>query len=84
MTELSTETDKLAHTVAELRLTVAELKITLAGMVTRDIEDRADASRVETRLSLIEVWRGRIQGQLAMLAFGVGILGTVVVARIMG
>lgn len=74
--------EDLREAVADLRVAIAELKVTIAGISIRGIEDRGMAAKVEDRLNSLERWQSRIKGQVALIYFLIGILTTVLTARI--
>jgi hypothetical protein len=76
--------EHLDAAVGDLKLTVTELRVTLASMVIRDVEDRGASAKIDSRVSSLEVWRGRIQGQIALLALTVGGTLSLLIARILG
>lgn len=79
-----TQLDDLRNTLSQfnreisnLRVTLAEATTTLRESTARAIEDRLQAKLIDTRVGVLEGFKSRVQGQLAVLAFVVGVLGTV-------
>jgi colicin import membrane protein len=64
----------LTDAVRDLAIAAGELKVTVIDIRTRATEDRAASKDVIIRLSAIEQWKSRIQGQVILLT---GIFGTV-------
>lgn len=62
----------LSSAVGDLRVTVAELKVTVAAAADRDREDRVQSAGYEVRLSALERWRSRVNGQITLIAFVAG------------
>ena len=88
---MTAESDDLRAAVASLTLAtgalqvaVAELKTTLNWYVIRDREDRAAAANLDSRVSVLEKWKARIQGQIALAYFLIGITAAWVFARVAG
>ena len=88
---MTAESDDLRAAVASLTLAtgalqvaVAELKTTLNWYVLRDREDRTAAANLDSRVSVLEKWRARIQGQIALAYFLIGLVAAWVVARVTG
>jgi len=83
-TVMTENLSQLNHAVNDLKLAVTELRITFAGMTIRDVEDRGASTKLDGRISVVELWKSRIQGQIALLGIAVGALAAVVAARIAG
>lgn len=86
---MSTESEDLKVAVASLNLVigglqvaVAELKTTLSYYILRDREDRTAAANLDSRVSNLEKWKARIQGQIALAFVLIGIVGGYVATRL--
>lgn len=86
-----TQLDDLRNTIGLLNASITDLRVVMEGVkgtvketTGRAVEDRTEVSKVEIRVGSLESFKSRIQGQVALLALIVGVLGTVVTARIMG
>jgi hypothetical protein len=75
---------QLNRSISDLRVLLAQATTTLQESTTRAVEDRLAVRLHDTRLSTLENFRSRIQGQLALLALVVGIFGTVGVMQLFG
>lgn len=66
---------RLNLTVGDLKVTLGELKITVANLAIRDTEDRSVITSIISDVTILKIWKGRIQGQIAILSLVVGLIG---------
>ena len=70
--ELRQAATLLGSVVTDLRVAVEVLKATVATAADRDREDRLQVATHETRISILERWRSRVNGQLNLISFLAG------------
>jgi hypothetical protein len=75
--------EDLREVITELRVASAELKVHVAGMGVRDIEDRGAMLKFDARISALERWKSRVQGQIALAYLLIGVVGTVLAGRVL-
>lgn len=85
--ELRSSIGRLDSAIGDLKIAVAELKVTVQNISDRDREDRlamqATTRDHEERISGLERWRSRVNGQLALLGVLAGGSAVAILGRVM-
>lgn len=72
--DLRTAVAGLVGATGDLKVTVGKLETTLNFYVLRDTEDRGAFAKLDSRVSILEKWRARIQGQIALALVILGLV----------
>lgn len=72
--DLRSAVASLTVATGDLKVTVGKLETTLNFYVLRDTEDRGAFAKLDSRVSTLEKWRARIQGQIALALVILGLV----------
>lgn len=82
LSELRASIAKLDSAVGDLKIAAAELRTAAHESAVRSHEDRVAAAQLHERVSALERWKARIQGQIALLAFFTGTAVAIIASHI--